>query len=265
MESQPHIAQPAIPQSMCRTSTPNGDKTACVGCATSCGDIDLEKSYWDGIADPSRRNVYYMFFGLIVGFYGYFYLYAGTWNYYFSGIWTHESDQLASIMKPGLFIANQPIMIPKLFAVPLVLGVSAAAALGLGKGLEAGYRRLCRARPDMSEEIIVNHCLSISAFASINIFYIFGGRTTLFLMPNSIVICIDAVIFGLTLLWLRAALARSPAKYQRERLAPSLVQRFKRSQVDVGRHLDGRSVDELNADEIYVLGKVLPPTQRRAP
>jgi hypothetical protein len=82
------------------------------------------------------------------------------------------------------------------------------------------------------------------------------------LMPNTVVICIDAVIFGLTLLWLRKALERSPAKYQREKLAPSLAQRFKRSQVDVGRYLDGRSVDELNADELCLLGKVLTPTQR---
>ncbi len=262
MESQPHIAQPAIPQSMCRTPTANGEKSACVACTTSCGDIDLEKSYWDGIADPARRNVYYMFFGLIIGFYGYYYLYSGTWSYYFSGIWTHESDQLSAIMTPGLFIANHPIMIPKLVAVPVVLGVAVTAALGLGKALEAGYRRLCRARQDMSEDIIINHCLSLSAFVSINTFYIFGGRPNLLLMPNIVVICIDAVIFGLTLLWLRKALERSPAKYQREKMAPSLVQRFKRSQVDVGRYLDGRSVDELNADEIYTLSKVLTTTQR---
>jgi 4Fe-4S binding domain len=265
LESQPHIAQPAIPQSMCRTSTPNGDKSACVGCTASCGDIDLEKSYWEGITDPARRNVYYMFFGLIIGFYGFYYLYSGTWNYYFSGFWTHESDQLESIMKPGLFIDNHMIMIPKLCSVPLVLGVAVAGALGLGKALEAGYRRLCRTRQDMSEEVIVNHCLSVSAFASINTFYIFGGRPNLLLMPTTVVICIDAVIFGLTLLWLRKALERSPVKYQREKLAPSLAQRFKRSQVDVGRYLDGRSVEELNADELYLLGKVLPPTQRSSP
>jgi len=262
LESQPHITQPAIPQSMCRTSTPTGDKSVCVGCTVSCGDIDLEKSYWEGITDPARRNVYYMFFGLIIGFYGYYYLYAGTWNYYFSGFWTHESDQMASIMKPGLFIGNHMIMIPKLVAVPLVLGVAVAAGLGLGKALEAGYRRLCRARQDMSEEVIINHCLSVSAFVSINTFYIFGGRPNLLLMPTTAIICLDALIFGLTLLWLRKALDRSPVKYQREKLAPSLAQRFKKSPVDVGRYLDGRSVEELNADELYLLGKVLPPTQR---
>ena len=262
-ESQPHIHQPAIPQSMCRTPTPSGDKSACVGCVASCGDIDLEKSYWEGITDPARRNVYYMFFGLIIGFYGYYYLYSGTWSYYFSGIWTHENDQMGTIMKPGLFIANRPIMIPKMLAAPLVLGICAAASLGLGKILEAGYRRICRARGDMSEEIIINHCLAVSAFISINTFYIFGGRPNLLLLPNAVVICIDAIIFGLTILWLRQTLERSPAKYRRERLFPGLVQQFKKSKLDVRRYFDGRSVDELNADEIYILGKVLPSVHQQ--
>jgi hypothetical protein len=262
LESQPHVDQPAIPQSMCRTSTPSGDKSVCVGCVASCGDIDLERSYWEGIKDPARRNVYYMFFGLIIGFYGYYYLYSSTWDYYFSGIWTHESDQLASIMKPGLFMDNRPIEIPKLFAAPLVLAVSAVAALGLGKILEAGYRRLCRLRSDMSEEKIINHCLAVSAFISINTFYVFGGRPNLLLLPNIAVICIDAIVFALTVLWLGQTLGRSPSKYRRERLAPNLAQQFKKSNVDVGKYADGRSVDELSADEIYILGKVLSPASQ---
>jgi hypothetical protein len=261
LESRPHLQQPAIPQSMCRTPTPNGDKSVCVGCVASCGDIDLEKSYWEGIKDPARRNVYYMFFGLIIGFYGYYYLYSGTWTYYFSGFWTHETDQMGSLMKPGLFMMGRPIMIPKLLAAPLVLGLAAAAALGLGKILEAGYRR---ARQELPEATIINHCLAVSAFVSINTFYIFGGRPNLLLLPTSVVICIDAVVFGLTVLWLRQTLERTPDKYRRERSASGLVQQFKRSKIDVKRYSDGRSVDELNADEIHMLGKVLPPTQRQA-
>jgi 4Fe-4S binding domain len=263
LESKPHIHQPAIPQSMCRTPTPDGDKSACVGCVASCGDIDLERSYWEGIKDPARRNVYYMFFGLIIGFYGYYYLYSATWSYYFSGIWTHESNQLGAVMKPGLFIANRPIAIPKLFAVPLVLGVSAAAALGLGKILEAGYRRLCRARKDMTEEKIINRCLAVSAFVSINTFYVFGGRPNLLMLPNVGMICVDVVIFWLSALWLWQALERSPFKYRRESLASSLAQQFKELKIDVGRYSDGRSVDELNTDEICILGKVLPPSPPR--
>jgi hypothetical protein len=115
----------------------------------------------------------------------------------------------------------------------------------------------------MPEEAIINHCLAVSAVVSINTFYIFGGRPNLLLLPTGVVICIDAVIFCLTILWLRQAIERSPVKYRRERLAPSLAQRFKKSKVDVGRYADGRSVDELTADEIHILGKVLPPTHHQ--
>ena len=147
MESQPHIEQPAI-RNRCAVRLRQWRQERLRRCTVSCGDIDLEKSYWEGIADPARRNVYYMFFGLIVGFYGYYYLYSGTWSYYFSGIWTHESDQLSAIMKPGLFIES-PIMISELVAVPLVLGVAVTAALGLGKAWKpdiegsAGHGRTC--------------------------------------------------------------------------------------------------------------------------
>ena len=78
-------------------------------------------------------------------------------------------------------------------------------------------------------------------------------------MPNIAVICIDAVVFALTVLWLWQTLGRSPSKYRRERLAANLAQQFKKSNVDVRKYTDGRSVDELNADEIYILGKVLSP------
>ena len=191
---------------MCRTPTPSGDKSACVGCVASCGDIDLEKSYWEGIKDPARRNVYYMFFGLIVGFYGYYYLYSGTWNYYFSGIWTHESDQMAIHHEAWSVHRNRPIMIPKIVRSPLGSGHLRRGRAWPRKNPRSGYRRLCRTRKDMSEEMIINHCLAVSAFVSINTFYIFGGRPNLLLMPNIVVICIDAVIFGLTMLWLRQTL-----------------------------------------------------------
>jgi hypothetical protein len=109
--------------------------------------------------------------------------------------------------------------------------MSGPLSFGLGKILEAGYRRICRARKDMQEETIINHCLAVNAFVSINTFYIFGGRPNLLLLPNAIVICIDTIIFCLTILWLQQPLERSPAKYRRERLSPGLAQQFKKSKI----------------------------------
>lgn len=60
--------------------------------------------------------------GLVVGYFCYYYLYAGNWDYYCSEAWLRQPDQLASLLSPGLYIWG--VNTPKLFAVPLVLGVS---------------------------------------------------------------------------------------------------------------------------------------------
>ncbi len=138
LESAPHLLRPAVPQSMCRTSSPDGDRSACVGCAANCGDIDLEQSYWSSILDPARRRIYYMFNGLIIGFYWYFFLYAGSWDYYLSGIWSHEAGALGRLLDPGLYLAGQAIPIPKLVAVPLVMADRRPGLAGPGHRAGAG-------------------------------------------------------------------------------------------------------------------------------
>jgi len=258
LESAPHLTRPPIPQSMCRTPTAAGDTSACVGCTNSCGDIDLEKSYWDSIANPQRRHVYYGFFGLIVGFYGYYYLYSGAWDYYFSGIWTHETGTLSRVFGPGLFIKGTAIALPKIIAAPLTLLIAGALALGLGLGLEHLYRRTRAVNRRISEPEIVHHCLCFSAFLSINTFYLFGGRPNLMLLPPTATRILDIVIVALTTLWFLQAVQRTPFRFRRESMASSLLLQLKRLKVDVSKYLEGRTLDELKPDEVYVLTKVLP-------
>jgi pSer/pThr/pTyr-binding forkhead associated (FHA) protein len=258
LESSPHLTRPALSQSVCRTPTLGGDKQSCVGCTVNCGDIDLEKSYWESIDDPKRRHVYYMFWGLVIGFYGYYYLYSGNWDYYFSGIWTHEKLTAAKLFGPGLYILGRPIPIPKLVAVPLVLGACCAATLWLGLTLEKLYRQMRKATKPIPEGEILNHCLCFSAYLSINTFYLFGGRPNLLLLPPTVTRCIDILIVALTTLWFWQAVQRTPFRFRRESLASSLLEQLRRLKVDVSKYLDGRTLDELKPDEVYVLTKVLP-------
>jgi len=58
-----------------------------------------------------------------------------TGAYYFSGAWIRQSDQLATLLSPGLFLFGQPINLPRLVAVPLVAG---ALHLGWGSGSVTG-------------------------------------------------------------------------------------------------------------------------------
>lgn len=258
LESAPHLSRPALPQSMCRKPTRQGDRSSCVGCTVNCGDIDLERSYWQGIENPRRRNTYYMFVGLIIGFYGYYYLYSGNWDYYFSGVWTHEADLRGRIMQPGLYLLGQSVALPRLFAAPMVLALACATTLILGRLLEAGYRRFRRGQRGYSEAMILNHCLSVTAWISINAFYLFGGRPNLALLPTAGVRMVDLLIIALTTLWLRHVIMRTPERYERESMSSRLLDQLRKLRIDIGRVLGGRSLEDLKPDEVFVLSRVLP-------
>jgi Cyclic nucleotide-binding domain/FHA domain len=263
LESQAHLSRKPVSQSMCRAPSPKGDVSTCVGCTPNCPDIDLERSYWQGISDPARRNVYYGFFGLIFGFYTYYYWYSGNWDYYFSGAWTHEPDQLQQLFRAGLYIKSQVINIPKILAVPMVLAIYVLGAIALGKLLEVAYRRirLIINRP-LPEAEFINHCLSFSAYISINSFYCFGGRPNLDLLPPASLRLLDIVIVSLTTLWFLQSIQRTPTKYRREGLASNLLEQLKNLHFDASKHLEGRTLEELKPDEIYVLAKTLPSFSR---
>jgi hypothetical protein len=263
LESRPHLSRAALPQSMCRTPTTGGEVSACVGCKAYCGDIDLQRSYWNGVTDMPRRNVYYMFLGLIIGFYCYYYVYSGSWEYYFSGIWTHEDGVADKLFAPGFFLFGYSIAIPKIVAVPLFLALSCAAMLLIGKGLEAAYRRFRSSDSDISELIISHHCLSVCAWLSINIFYLFGGRPNILLLPPIAGRLIDIAIVALTTIWLWQVLQQSPSRYEQESLASGLLRQLKKLKLDVGKFLDNKNTEQLKPSEIYLLAKVLPGFSRQ--
>ncbi|MBC3872603.1 cyclic nucleotide-binding domain-containing protein [Undibacterium flavidum] len=259
LESRPHVERQAITQSMCRTSTDQGERSICVGCTSHCPDIDLERSYWENIHDPLIRHVYYCFFGLVIGFYAYFYIYSGNWDYYFSGAWTHEDNLLGQLLSPGLYIVDHSIAIPKILAVPLVLSIFVILGLCTGKFLEYLYRQFLHLRKSaLTEPEIINRCLSFSAFVTINVFYIFGGRSNINLLPAPAIRCLDFFIICVTVLWFLRAIQRSPTHYRRESLASSLLNQLRQLKIDIARYVETPNIEQLSPDEIYVLAKTLP-------
>lgn len=258
LESNPHFSRPALPQSMCRKPSGSGDISACVACKANCGDIDLQRSYWSGVTATPRRNVYYMFFGLIIGFYGFYFLYAGSWDYYFSGIWTHEEDIRAKLLQPGLYIFGYLIPIPKILSAPLVLGSACAISLILGRSFEALYRKIRARDPGMTEQLVVHHCLCVSAWVSINAFYLFGGRPNILLLSPLAGRVVDIAIVTLTTIWLRQVLLQTPERYQQEGMASGLLKQLKTLNLDRSSFPDNKKIENLRPNEIYLLAKVLP-------
>lgn len=191
------------PKSMCRTWAKGEDIPCCIGCVRACPDIDQEKSYAATLTSPDSPLVYYGFLGLIVGFYAYFFLYSGDWGYYFSGDWSHVPNPIQDMFSPGFYIAGQAIAIPKLIAAPATLAASALIAWKLGCAVEKAYGKQQHGKGQRSDPATLRHrCFCISAFLSINTFYVFSGRSNLNLLPGPIIILVEVLLIALTTAWL---------------------------------------------------------------
>jgi hypothetical protein len=81
--------------------TQNSQCTTCTACKKACPDINEENAYWKDIDLPSKRTAYFAYPGLICGFYLYYFLQSGTWDYYFGGSWTDQPGVIWHAFLPG--------------------------------------------------------------------------------------------------------------------------------------------------------------------
>ncbi|MEM8777723.1 MAG: 4Fe-4S binding protein, partial [Cyanobacteria bacterium P01_G01_bin.49] len=177
-----------IPQSMCRTTNSQGQEIPdCVGCKTHCIDIDIEAAYWKGITKAEQRWLYYGYVGLTIGFFSYNYLYAGNWEYYFSGIWANPNTSMDTLFAPGFYIWEYPIPIPKLLAVPLTLALSTLGSYCLGCHVERIYKSYLIKRQKYYNLRLVRHrFFTLCTFLIFNFFFIFGAGNFILLLPNTL-------------------------------------------------------------------------------
>ena len=269
-ESKAHLAETPVSQSMCRAPSPRGDQSICVGCTTNCPDIDTENSYWRSLDSDPKRFMYYGFFGLVWGFYSYYWVYSGGWDYYFTGAWTHESGQMGKLLDPGFYMGGVVIPIPKIIAAPLYLAVCVFVSYWLWTLIERAYARIAAARGTfqllgrpltrlpLSKTRLRHRMLTICAFLTFNLFYIFAGRPNILLMPVWAARLIDFTFVFVSVIWLIRSLARDADLYSRERVARSLRDQLARMGFHSEEVLEGRALGQLSADELYVLAKTLP-------
>jgi len=258
--SKAHTSDQTITQSMCRIVLPDGkEQSACVACQNPCIDIDAERTYWDSLNKPKASFLRYGYVGLVIGYFVYYYLYAGNWEYYFSGAWARQADQLASLLSPGFYLFGQPINVPKLFAVPLTLGGFTLLGYWAGRALEKRAKAYShRHHLTLSSEVIRHRIFTVCTFTIFNIFFIFGGRPLIRLLPIWVQYTYDLGLVLLSTLWLYKTWRRSPNLYSRENLANRFRKQLEKLQFNVSQFLDGRSLGDLNIHEVYVLAKVLP-------
>lgn len=238
--SQANVTPVGPTQSMCReVSAQEVDEGACVGCKKSCIDIDGERAYWATLKKPQQSFLHYAYLGLVCGYFAYYYLYSGNWNYYLSGVWAQDNHQLETVFDTGFYLFGQGINIPKLLAAPLTLGVFTAIGVALGHQLEKNYHQwMFLVTGTENIEQIRHQLFSIVTFVVFHIYFAFGGRPFLQLLPVWLQYSYQVAIILLSLLWLKRVWGRSSARYKAEGKA------VKKRKTGQGKHASVLSVKE---------------------
>lgn len=250
----------SVTQSMCRTIDKDGqEKSACVGCQSPCIDIDAERNYWETAAKPGRRFIQYGYAGLLVGFFCYTLLYAGNFDYLFSGAWLREANPFSRLWSPGFYVVGRSLPIPKLAAVFLTFALFVAISNFIFFRLEKGYRSYsASAQKNVSQRQAIHFTFSLCTFLCFNLFFFFSSRSLLAPFPFPVHLFFNGLIVLFSTLWLSRTFSRSAELYSRESLAGSLRRQLSKLTIDFSRFLEGRSMEDLKPEEVYVLAKVLP-------
>lgn len=264
LESKAHVVPTSggatLSQSSCRRLDAHGkEQSTCVACRAPCPDIDLERQYWRDLEAKGRRFFYYGYLGLVTGFYCYYRLYAGNWEYYFTGAWTHEDSQLASLLGPGFFLGGRAIPIPKVVAAPLTLAVFILTTYLIGRVLERAYDRWCErmGRPLAWPELR-HRVFAFFTLITFNVFYGFAGRPNIALFPATLRAGVDTLFVVVSTIWFVTRFGRTTEEYERESIEGSLRRQLVQLRIDTPRLFRGRSLNHLRTDEVYTLGRVLP-------
>ena len=264
--SRAHQEKKSLTQSMCRTVDAKGkEKSACVGCKATCLDIDIEKSYWEELHQPDKKLLYYGYFGLVIGFYLYFYLYSGSFDFLVTGAWT-ETAQLSTLLNPGFYLGGQVIAIPKLLAVPLTLSTSTGLSYGLGMLVERVYKQMAKTshRAQVQRRMLsmftqVQHrILTLCTFLSFNAIFFLGIYPSMSWLSLPVQKASTWLVVIASAAWFYRTWKRSAEQYTRESRVNNLRRSLEQLAIDFPKVLEGRSLEELEADEVYVLSKILP-------
>ena len=213
-----------ITQSTCRTLGPTGQvQRACVGCQKDCIDIDAELSFWEGLRGKQGLDwAWFSYPGLVTGF--------------------------LLLQRYGRALTPWS---------PLLLLLSAWVSVLLCRAFRRWQRRRLQARlGDGAGQRAEQITRLLASFTAVNAFF---GLSESSLVPVAALMpAVRTLVLAISAMWLYRGLRRNQGHYARERISASLRQQLQRLIPDLARHLDGRSPDDLSADEVVTLARVLP-------
>jgi len=212
--------------------TENSQCEKCSACKQFCPDINQENGYWKEINLRSKSAVYFAFPGLVFGFYFYYYLQAGTWEYYFGGGWTNEPGMIWRAFLPGRDAASAGLfflpVVPRALAAMLTLALFALLSFVVFSLLERLIGNWLRRRQAEGDAKYVRHVVfSLAAFTAFIIFYSFAGQPSLrklkFLPAPQLV---NLIVVTTATLFLVQRLRQTSTVFAEETLARSIIKHW---------------------------------------
>jgi len=170
-------------------TTANSQCEKCTACKSACPDINEENSYWKEIQLPAKRHVYLAFPGVVLAFYVFYYLQAGSWDYYFGGRWTNQVGLIRTAFLPGTDAQTAGFFfwpsLPRAAAAAVTLLLGAVGSFALFSMLERTVGPWLIRSGRVSDAAGVRHItFTIAAFTAFLTFYSFAGAPTLRLVPG---------------------------------------------------------------------------------
>ena len=195
----------------------------------------------EGDPAPAKARAYYAFPGVVLAFYAYYYLQAGTWAYYFDGSWTNQAGLIRTAFLPG-----HDAMTAGFFFLPAVPR-AVAAAVTLAGGAAISLLTLSAVEPRLGAALrthgvaidaagLRSTMFTIAAFIAFVSFYSFAGAPTLRLVPGLPHIFQLLVVATATLFLVRR-IGRRQGAFTEETLARKIIANWKWDDIAPPRNL----------------------------
>jgi len=248
-----------VGQSMCRKPGPEGDISNCVACNSPCPDVDMERNYWDKLSTSSRRIVVYGYLGTVLGFVHGMFAATGIGGYG-PVIW-YDSDWLAIGFAP--FGTMLPIH--RIFGSIVLMLSWVTICVLCGMLLERLVYLFIKSNTnDEKAKETARHrvmiLFTLSALLSLIYLVALPGMKWL---PDLVVTTIGFASTIALSIWAYRSWNRSSSHYQRENLGQSLLKRLQQVETDWPSQLEGRQLDDLSSEEIYLLANVTPHLEQK--
>jgi hypothetical protein len=208
---------------------PNSQCSPCTACKHSCPDISQENGYWKELHSRAKRLVTFAFPGIVFGFYFYYFLQAGSWDYYFGGRWTYEPGVLRTAFAPGhsadtagFFFAPE---VPRAAAAAITLVGCGLVSLALFSLIESRLRRSMARTHQPYADRARHLALTVAAFTAFLTFYSFAGAPTLRKVPGATHLFAIVVVFFAAWTFLRRW-RRTRDDFAEESLARNIIKRW---------------------------------------